>query len=201
MPSRRPGRPNKKGLRQPRRPSHYVSLAGEFFVLGELALRRLDGTLTLGHTKGIDILVLNPHTKQTFKVEVKTTEGKIRNSRLFGEHYSWLMNERHAHIDDQHLVYAFVLLHRGPDGSVRPRVFLMPSKVVAAYIKWNQKRTEDNPTGRRRGRPSTMRQFRIPAADPRRGNVPRAWQAQRWRQWENNWEIFEPRSSIRGTPE
>src|SRR5262245_63635485 len=31
----------------------YVALAGEFSVLAELALRRLDGTLTLGHTKEI----------------------------------------------------------------------------------------------------------------------------------------------------
>ena len=43
-----------------RRPSTYSSLAGEFLVLGELALRGLDGTLTLGHTKGVDILVHNP---------------------------------------------------------------------------------------------------------------------------------------------
>jgi hypothetical protein len=50
---------------------NYTSLAGEFFVLGELALRRLDASMTLGHTKEIDILVLNRATGRTFKVEVK----------------------------------------------------------------------------------------------------------------------------------
>jgi len=182
-------RRERKALSQQRRPSHYVALAGEFFVLGELSLRRLDGTLTLGHTKGIDIVVLNPHTGRTFKVEVKTTEGEARGSKLFGEHYSWLMTERHAHIHDQHLVYAFVLLNREPEGSVRPRMFLVPAKDVAAYITWNQKRWKDHPTGRPRGEPSTMRQFRIPVGDPKRGHVPQAW-GLRWPRWENNWAIF-----------
>ncbi len=192
MAHRRSGRRRRQALNQRPRPSHYVALAGEFFVLGELALRRLDGTLTLGHTKGIDIVVLNPHTRRTFKVEVKTTEGDVRGSKLFGKHYSWLRAERHAHISDQHLVYAFVLLHRGPEGAARLRVFLLPSKEVAAYIRWNQKRWEEHPSGRERGKPSTIRQFRIPVGDPRRGHVPQAWRPRRWRRWESNWGIFGP---------
>ena len=95
----------------------------------------------------------NPHTRRTFKVEVKTPESQVRGSKLFGKHYSWLMTDRHAHIRDQHLVYAFVFLHRETDGSVRPQMFLVPSKDVAAYITWNQKRWKDHPTGRPRGEP------------------------------------------------
>ncbi len=72
---------------------NYISLAGEFFVLGELALRRLDASLTLGHTKEIDILVLNRATGRTFKVEVKTTERGVRGSGIFGLCYAWLMDD------------------------------------------------------------------------------------------------------------
>ncbi len=38
------------------------ALAGEFAVLSELALRGYDANMTLGHTKGVDILVSNPRT-------------------------------------------------------------------------------------------------------------------------------------------
>ncbi|MBI5554217.1 MAG: hypothetical protein HY917_05790, partial [Candidatus Diapherotrites archaeon] len=49
------------------------NLAGEFAVLSQLAIRGLVGTLTLGNTKGVDILVLNSETNKMFKLEVKTT--------------------------------------------------------------------------------------------------------------------------------
>jgi hypothetical protein len=34
-----------------------IGLAGEYYVLAQLAQRGLVGALTLGHTKGVDILV------------------------------------------------------------------------------------------------------------------------------------------------
>ncbi len=42
--------------------SNSVSLAGEFAVLSQLALRGYDANMTLGRTKGVDILVSNPKT-------------------------------------------------------------------------------------------------------------------------------------------
>jgi len=36
-------------------PNNSVSLAGEFAVLSQLALRGYDANMTLGHTKGVDI--------------------------------------------------------------------------------------------------------------------------------------------------
>lgn|SRR6266496_4734459 len=63
------------------RPSpSYVYLAGEYFVLGQLALRGLDGALTLGRTNEIDIFVLNRRTEVNFKVEVKTTHRGVQQS-------------------------------------------------------------------------------------------------------------------------
>jgi hypothetical protein len=63
--------------------ANYIALAGEFSVLAALARGRLEATLTRGHTKGIDILVLDRRTGRTYKVEVKTTEKAIEQSRLF----------------------------------------------------------------------------------------------------------------------
>lgn len=51
--------------------SNSVSLAGEFAVLSQLALRGYDANMTLGRTKGVDILVSNPKTGRMLKLEVK----------------------------------------------------------------------------------------------------------------------------------
>lgn len=167
------------------RPSNYVSLAGEFFVLGELARRRLDGMMTLGHAKEIDILVLNRATGRTFKVEVKTSERPLNRSAIFGPCYTWLMDERHARLTDSDLVYVFVLLdHREP----RARMFLLPATDVAAYIGWEHGHWREK-SARQTGKPTTMRNFRIPAGDGE-CPLPPAWRDGRWRHWENNWSIF-----------
>ena len=48
-----------------------IGLAGEYYVLAQLTARGFIATLTLGNTKGIDILVTNQEINKLFKVEVK----------------------------------------------------------------------------------------------------------------------------------
>ena len=163
----------------------YVSLAGEFSVLAELALRRLDGTLTLGHTKQIDILALNRANGRTFKLEVKTTEKGVRGSRAFGASYAWLMDQAHGAVVGGDLVYCFVVLKRGE----RPKFFLVPSADVASYIRWEYEHWKRHAT-RRTGKVSPMRMFRIPAEKVPGSNLPPSWRDGRWRRWEDNWGIF-----------
>src|SRR5262245_32284853 len=50
--------------------SNSVSLAGEFAVLSQLALRGYDANMTLGRTKSVDILVSNPVNGQMYQLEV-----------------------------------------------------------------------------------------------------------------------------------
>src|SRR5665647_1187676 len=88
-----------------------ISLAGEFAVLSQLALRRYDANMTLGRTKGVDILVSNPETGRMLKLEVKTNFSSSRravgNSRLFGNFRSaWMMNEKHEEMLDPALFYS-----------------------------------------------------------------------------------------------
>ena len=52
--------------------SNSISLAGEFAVLSQLALRGYDANMTLGNTKGVDILVSNPVNEKMYQLEVKT---------------------------------------------------------------------------------------------------------------------------------
>ena len=120
-------RPNKNSL----------ALAGEFAVLSELALRGYDANMTLGHTKGVDILVSNPRTNKMFKLEVKTTyrdsKKDWRTSKDSGKFVDqWLMSKKHETIRDPNLFYCFALY------LARKRVFqfyIVPSKVVANSVK------------------------------------------------------------------
>src|SRR5258708_6865696 len=54
-----------------------VSIAGEYAVLSQLAARGYDANMTLGRTKGVDILVSDPNSGRMLKLEVKTNRGGL----------------------------------------------------------------------------------------------------------------------------
>ncbi|MDO8619214.1 MAG: hypothetical protein Q7R49_04710 [Candidatus Daviesbacteria bacterium] len=106
-----------------------VSLAGEFAVLSQLVLRGYDANMTLGHTKGVDILVSDPNSDKMFRVEVKTSfASKPSRSKLFGLTLSWIMMDKHETISDEKLYYCFVNIE---DQTNIFRFFIVPSSVVA----------------------------------------------------------------------
>lgn len=116
-----------------------ISLAGEFAVLSQLALRGQDANMTLGNTKGVDILISNPMTGKMLKLEVKTHCRDIHdtgvNSKTFGRFLSnWIMSEQHGKYNkkkDANLFYCFVSII----ARTKPRFFIVPAQVVANYIK------------------------------------------------------------------
>jgi hypothetical protein len=117
--------------------SNSVSLAGEFAVLSYLALWGYDANMTLGRTKGVDILVSNPTTNQLYQLEVKS---KLNNrkrpcvSKLFGRFLTdWIMNEKHESISNPTLWYCFVAIDSSDVKKLR--FFIMPSAVVAKYVR------------------------------------------------------------------
>ncbi|HDL02424.1 MAG TPA: hypothetical protein ENH20_01155 [Candidatus Pacearchaeota archaeon] len=112
--------------------SNKKSLAGEFYVMHRFFLKGYEATLTLGNTKGIDILVYNSKNNKQFKVEVKTTE-MITNGKVFGKNMDWFMGKKHEDMEDDSLIYCFVFLSE--DENKKPRIFIVPSKEVAQYCK------------------------------------------------------------------
>ncbi len=142
--------------------SNSVSLAGEFAVLSELALRDVNANMTLGNTKNVDILVSNPRTKKMYRLEVKTSHGSARskpsNSKLFGLAMYWMMGEKHEKIEDENLLYCFVHIDSAKDGT-KYRFFIVPNKVVAEYVSAEHKHWRARGTDK--GNPNAMRTFRI----------------------------------------
>lgn len=115
-----------------------ISLAGEFAVLSRLALLGKDANMTLGNTKGVDILVSDPVTGKMLKIEVKTHCRRIRDagikSKIFGRFLSsWIMNEKNEKYNggkDGNLFYCFANIEK-----TKYRFFIIPAKVVAEYIR------------------------------------------------------------------
>jgi len=140
-----------------------IGLAGEFYTLAQLTHRGYVATLTLGNTKGVDILVTNQEINRLYKVEVKTTSKRLRHERLFGDSlfYIWAMSAKHEQVRDENLVYCFVALG---DADQKPEFFLVSSEDVADYVKKQHRHWLD--TRQRPVKDTTMRNFRIEENDP-----------------------------------
>lgn len=110
-----------------------LSIAGEFAVLSQLALRGFDANLTLGNTKGVDILVSDPVTDKMLRVEVKTAPHREVSERHLGsgKFIFWVLGKRNEEVSDPSLYYAFVTI----DTQNQLRYFIVPSSTVAETIK------------------------------------------------------------------
>ena len=139
--------------------SNNTNLAGEFYAMHVLFRNGYVPALTLGNTKGVDILLYNPDNEKQFKVEVKTSTGR-KNERLFGgENISWRMDKKHEDISEAALIYCFVYMPVNKQSSCQ--VFFVPSAEVARYVKWQHKHWLLSPHARP-VKDTEMRTFRIP---------------------------------------
>src|SRR3989344_1918931 len=122
--------------------------------------------MTLGNTKGVDILVSDPATGRMLKLEVKTHCRSIRDigikSKIFGRYLSsWIMKENNGKYNkkkDANLFYCFANITE----KTKPRFFIIPARVVAGYIKdefnlYQQKKKKEGKKAKDVG----MRNFRM----------------------------------------
>jgi len=137
----------------------HLGLAGEFAVLSQLALRGYDASPTLAHTKSVDIFVANPHDLRMWKLQVKATWKKNNTPklvRLFGPTVcDWQMQKKDETLIDPTVLYCFVSFI-----GIRntPRFYIVPSPVVARYVREQHAYW----LGTREGRRDTeRREFRI----------------------------------------
>jgi len=138
-----------------------IGLSGEFYVLAQLNARGFIATLTLGNTKGVDVLVKNPKTEKLFQVEVKTTTNKS---------YSWILHHSAENRRSKELIYVFVQL---TNIDSIPKFFIVPSIDVAEYTFTTHREWL---TGDSKRKDSTMRKFSIEPEDPNG--------------YGNNWDLF-----------
>ena len=100
-----------------------AGVSGEYYVAAELSRRGYIASITLRNTKGIDVLVSNQEVTKQVGIQVKT-------SRVSED--SWMLNKKAEEYYSETLFYIFVHLRGDVD---RPNFYIVPSKVVADYIK------------------------------------------------------------------
>jgi hypothetical protein len=143
--------------------SNSVSLAGEFAVLSQLALRGFDASLTLGHTKGVDILVSSPKSGKMYRLEVKTNyRSKPGHSKLLGHAIHWIMGEKHEGVVDENLFFCFVNIENDSNSF---RFFIVPNGIVSKYVEEQHKFWLSRDGGTHARVETTMRNFRIGVED------------------------------------
>lgn len=137
--------------------SNNIGLAGEFYAMHKLFLEGYEATLTLGNTKGIDILVYNPKNEKQFKVEVKTST-TIANERLFGRNMKWIMNKKHENVSDENLIYCFVFIAK--TGKEKTRIFFYRPEDINLYL-YTQHKKWLHAEHKKKVKDTDMRIFRI----------------------------------------
>lgn len=157
-----------------------IGLCGEFYTMAKMFQEGLEPTLTLGNTKGVDILVRNPKTNKIFQVEVKTAtlpknKLKVYNSKLFGKCFEWQMSKKHEESSNDNLFFVFVWL------SEPPKFFVIPNKSVAEYVKRTHQKWL-NSEHKKKVKDTGIRIFRIKAEDSADALEPS--------KHENNWSYF-----------
>lgn len=152
-----------------------INLSGEFYAMHVLFRRGYVPALTLGNTKGVDILLYNPTNERQFKVEVKTSSIRKNQSNFGGDHIGWRMAKKHEDINLPDLVYCFVYIP--PDITYSPQIFFVPCAEVSHYVRWEHEHWLLNIPHKREVRDTEMRTFRICTVD--------------FARWENNFTIFE----------
>lgn len=151
-----------------------TNLAGEFYAMHVLFRQGYVPALTLGNTKGVDILLYNPNNEKQFKVEVKTSS-MIRIEKSFGgENINWRMHKKHEDISEAKLIYCFVYLPENK--ALAPQVFFVPSSEVAKYVSYQHKFWLKEIPHARPVKDTEIRAFRILVNEIKK--------------WENNFAIF-----------
>lgn len=152
-----------------------VSLAGEFAVLSQLALRGFDANMTLGHTKGVDILISDRVSGRMCRMEVKT---HINKFPIRAKTINWVMSEKSEELTDKNLFYCFVHIDTN---TYNFKYYILPSEIVAKFIKeghmqWLKTKGHNS---------NTVRLFMLSLSESEgKNNISLA------KNFENNWDLL-----------
>jgi len=104
------------------------SIAGAYFVAGELSQRGHIATVTVRNTRGIDVLASKLDGSKSVSILVRTSSVKER------ENYtrSWSMGKRDENVFSDYLFYVFVDIKYNNE---KPDYYVVKSKIVAEYVK------------------------------------------------------------------
>jgi len=123
-------------------------VAGEYLVAAELTRQGYIASITLRNTKGVDVLVSNEKATKTVGIQVKTNQDSTK---------WWLLGKKAEDYFADNLFYVFCNLNNGS----KPDFFVVPSKIVAKFVRENHQRWLNTPGKRgQKHKDNPLRQFR-----------------------------------------
>ncbi len=111
-----------------------VGVTGEYYVAAELSHRGYISSITLRNTRGIDIIVSNKEGTKSATIQVKSTYNNRKNS--------WILTQKSESFFSDNHFYVFVNLDKP---GIRPKFFIVPSKIVAKHITNDHKNWLNKP--------------------------------------------------------
>lgn len=130
-----------------------TGISGAYFVVAELSKSGYIATVTSRNTEGIDVLASNTNGSKVVSIQVKTSIYSPSWRR------EWIMNKKHENIYSNNLFYVFVDLN---ENNKMPDFYIVPSKIVADYIKKSHQKWLDTPGRKGKKHNDTdMRMFEI----------------------------------------
>jgi len=132
-----------------------TGIAGAHFVAAELSQQGIIATVTSRNTEGIDVLASNIDGSKVVSIQVKTSAAEQRK-RFTG---SWILTKKHENILSDNLFYIFVDLN---EGDKKPDFYIVPSKVVADYVRTTHQNWLKKPSKKgKKHKDTDMRLFEI----------------------------------------
>ncbi len=115
--------------------SQFVGAAGQYFVAYGLAVRQINASVTLGNAPSVDVLASSSDGKHSLAFQVKTSRNAHRRKRYGHEGFEWDVGKGVIDKYQEAFWYAFVDLREKPGDIWSPRVFFVPSRWVAEFVK------------------------------------------------------------------
>jgi hypothetical protein len=119
-----------------------IAAEGMYFAAAALCSRGFNVTPTSRNMAGADLLITDDRCRNTWTIQVKVTDGKLRNRR------GWLLGKKAKKTAYHTHAYVFVMLqpHKPPDFFVVPSTFVAknqsgPASRDAALYRWGNTET------------------------------------------------------------
>ncbi|MSN24483.1 MAG: hypothetical protein GJV46_01305 [Geobacter sp.] len=111
---------------------------GEFYVASFLSAMGLVVALPRSGVPSSDLIVTTHEGHRSISIQVKTSLSPINKSKKYGDYWSWDVSKKAKENRSKFHWYAFVNAYNWPRSESSPRIFFVPSEVVANIVaEWN----------------------------------------------------------------
>jgi len=114
--------------------SQFVGAAGQYYLAYGLAVRQINASVTVGNAPSVDVVASSSDGKRSLAFQVKTSRSAHRAKHYGREGFEWDVGASVIGKHSEQLWYALIDL-RESNGVFAPRVFFVPSRRVAEFVK------------------------------------------------------------------